>query len=90
LSAMAVSMERAFLKQMGGGCAVPLGANAIVMGDRWLFHAFVGAVDGKHSLHRDAEGIARDETDCVLAVEDMADEMMESGARWILAQYKKE
>ena len=90
ISAMGVAMERAFLKRMGGGCAVPVGANASVMDDRWLFHAFVGSVDGKHSMRRDAEGIARDEADSVMAVEDIADEMLESGARWIVSQYVEE
>jgi hydroxymethylbilane synthase len=90
LSAMGVAMERAFLKRMGGGCAVPAGANASIMGDRWLFHAFVGSVDGRQSLRRDAEGIARDEADSVGAVEDIADEMLDAGARYIISQYKKE
>jgi hydroxymethylbilane synthase len=85
---MGVAIERAFLQRMGGGCAIPVGANAIVMGDRWLFHAFVGSVDGKHAMRRDAEGIARDETDATGAVEDIADEMLESGGRWVIAQYK--
>jgi hydroxymethylbilane synthase len=88
ISAMGVAIERAFLQRMGGGCAIPVGANAIVMGDRWLFHAFVGSVDGKHAMRRDAEGIARDETDATGAVEDIADEMLESGGRWVIAQYK--
>ena len=90
LSAMSVAMERAFLKRMGGGCAVPVGANATILGDRWTFHAFVGSVDGRHIMQRDAEGIARDEADSVSAVEDIADEMLESGARWIISQYTKE
>lgn len=90
LSAMGVAMERAFLKRMGGGCAVPAGGNASFMGDRWIFHAFVGSVDGRHVMRRDAEGIAHAEADAVSAVEDIADEMLDSGARWVIAQYKKE
>jgi hydroxymethylbilane synthase len=90
LSAMGVAMERAFLRRMGGGCAVPVGANASFMGDRWLLHAFVGSVDGRHVMRRDAEGIARDEADAVSAVEDIADEMLDSGARWVISQYKRE
>jgi hydroxymethylbilane synthase len=90
LSAMGVAMERAFLRRMGGGCAVPVGANASFMGDRWIFHAFVGSVDGRHVMRRDAEGIAHDEADAVSAVEDIAEEMLDSGARWIISQYKKE
>jgi len=88
LSAMGVAIERAFLMRMGGGCAVPVGANASVFGDRWLFHAFAGSVDGKHAMRRDAEGIARDEADATAAVEDIADEMLESGARAVLAAHK--
>jgi hydroxymethylbilane synthase len=89
-SAMGVAIERAFLKRMGGGCVVPVGANASVFGDRWLFHAFIGSVDGKSAMHRDAEGIARDEADAQAAVEDIADEMLEAGGRWLLAQYKRD
>jgi hypothetical protein len=40
-------------------------------------------------MRRDAEGIARDEADATVAVEDIADEMLESGARWVIAQYKR-
>ena len=90
LSAMGVAMERAFLRRMGGGCAVPVGANASFMGDRWLLHAFVGSVDGRHVMRRDAEGIARSEADAVGAVEDIAEEMLEAGAGWVISQYKKE
>ena len=89
LSAAAVAMERAFLKRIGGGCTAPVGAYAIVLGDRWLFHAFVGSQDGRHSMRRDAEGIAHDEADATAAVEDIADEMAESGARWIVSQHKE-
>ena len=89
-STMSVAMERTFLKRMGGGCAVPVGANASLLGDRWLFHAFAGSIDGRHHVRRDAEGIARDEADTVLAVEDIADDMLEAGARWIVSQYQKE
>ena len=89
-STMAVAMERAFLRRIGGGCAVPVGAHVSLLGDRWLFHAFAGSIDGKHYVRRDAEGIARDEADTVLAVEDIADDMLEAGARWIVSQYQKE
>ncbi|MBV8171588.1 MAG: hydroxymethylbilane synthase [Candidatus Eremiobacteraeota bacterium] len=87
-SAMGVAIERAFLTRLGGGCVVPVGANASVFGDRWLFHAFVGSVDGKHAMRRDAEGITHDEADATAAVEDIAEEMLESGARWVLAAHK--
>ena len=90
LSAMGVAMERAFLSRIGGGCAVPVGANATFLGDRWIFHAFVGTIDGRQVMRRDAEGIARDEADTLAAVEDIADEMLESGARYIIAQYRKD
>ena len=81
-SAMAVALERTFLKHLGGGCAVPVGAHATLFGDRWLFHAFAGTVDGKHSLRRDAEGIMHDEADAMLAVEDIADDVLKSGGDW--------
>ncbi|MBV8280598.1 MAG: hydroxymethylbilane synthase, partial [Candidatus Eremiobacteraeota bacterium] len=87
-ASLGVAIERAFLERVGGGCAVPIGANANVFDDRWLFHAFVGSVDGKQVLRRDAEGIARNEADATVAVEDIAEEMLEAGARWVMSAYK--
>lgn len=89
-SAVAVALERTFLRRLGGGCAVPVGANATLFGDRWLFHAFAGSMDGKHSLRRDAEGIMRDEADAMLAVEDIADDVLESGSGWITSLLQRE
>jgi hydroxymethylbilane synthase len=87
-SSLGVAIERAFLQRVGGGCAVPVGANASVFDDRWLFHAFVGSTDGRQAIRRDAEGIVRDEADATAAVEDIAAEMLEAGARVVMSAYK--
>jgi len=88
-SATAVAMERAFLRRIGGGCAVPVGAHAVLSGDRWSFNTFAGSVDGKHSLRRHAEGLMHDEADALLAVEDVAEEMLAAGGSWITSQHPK-
>ncbi|WP_309493126.1 hydroxymethylbilane synthase [Candidatus Hecatella orcuttiae] len=45
-----VLAERVFVREMGGGCKVPLGALACVQGRRLLLHAAVFSPDGKICL----------------------------------------
>jgi hydroxymethylbilane synthase len=51
-SRAAVTAERAFLEQLGGGCTVPVGALAVVNGDQIALDGVVGG--------RDGEGLLRD------------------------------
>lgn len=45
-SRLAVAAERAVLAALGGGCLLPLGAWAEVLGDRLTLHATLAAADG--------------------------------------------
>ena len=42
----AVSIERAFLRGVGGGCTTPIGAHAVIDGNRVVLHAMLADDDG--------------------------------------------
>jgi hydroxymethylbilane synthase len=46
----AVTVERAFLAAMGGGCELPLGAHCMPAGRGWSLHAQVLTPDGEQSV----------------------------------------
>ncbi len=54
----AVLAERALLRGLGGGCLVPIGARAVVEGDRLTLRAAVLAPDGSRRVADEAEGPA--------------------------------
>jgi len=53
---IAVRAERAFLKELNGGCQVPIGGLAVVEGSRVSFTGMVGEVDGSLIIRRTADG----------------------------------
>lgn len=56
-SSMAEALsERAFVREMGGGCKVPLGALARVQGRRLLIHAAIFSPDGRINLQTSEVG----------------------------------
>jgi hydroxymethylbilane synthase len=81
-TAASTTMERTFLRQMGGGCLAPIGAFATVIGDRATLCAFVGSPNGEVSLRRT---IACDAADALQRATTTADEMLDAGGRAILA-----
>ncbi|MBI3019036.1 MAG: hydroxymethylbilane synthase [Deltaproteobacteria bacterium] len=56
-TAKEVFLERLFLKQMGGGCQVPLGALARCEEKEFFMKAFIGSLDGKHFLEHKIKGL---------------------------------
>jgi len=52
----AVTAERAVLAGLGGGCQVPIGANAVAAGGQLRIDAAVIAPDGSRMVRRSAEG----------------------------------
>ncbi len=56
----AVTAERAVLASLGGGCQVPIGAHAVVMGDRIALRGVVIAPDGSELIRELIEGAAAD------------------------------
>ena len=79
-SHVAFDGERRLVALLGGGCALPLGAFAQIVGDRVRLHAVVFAPDGSRFLESSAEG-SRDEDVAVRA----AEELRAGGADEILA-----
>jgi hydroxymethylbilane synthase len=78
----AVLAERALLRGLGGGCLVPIGAQARVHGDRLAIRAAVLAPDGSRRVADKAEGPAADAERIGQA---LAERMLEQGARELLA-----
>jgi len=56
----AVTAERALLAALGGGCQVPIGAYATVVGERLSLQAVVVSPDGGTLIRRQSEGLAMD------------------------------
>jgi len=56
----AVTAERSLLSALGGGCQVPIGAYATVIGDRLSLQAVVVSPDGVHMVRDRSEGFAAD------------------------------
>lgn len=56
----AVMAEREFLRRMGGGCQIPLGAHAGLAGGFCVFSAFLAAPDGSGFIQRSVTGPSGD------------------------------
>jgi hydroxymethylbilane synthase len=79
----AVTAERAVLGALGGGCQVPIGAYAVVTDGKLALQAVVVSPDGLTTIRADAAGPA---SDAVSLGESAARELLENGAREVLAQ----
>lgn len=53
-----VSAERAFLRELEGGCQVPIGVNTHLNGETLTLTGFVASIDGKHMLKDTVTGAA--------------------------------
>lgn len=78
--AAAVTAERAFLHALGGGCATPVAAYAVMENNRLQLTGYVGAVDGTNVVTVTGSGIDSEELGQTLAQEAIAE-----GAAEILA-----
>lgn len=88
-SALATAMERAFLRRMGGGCLVPIGAHATIDGAGWRLVACVAGTDGTRLLRRSWRGRLEDEAKALADAEALAAEMLDAGAREVIAPFRK-
>ena len=79
------SAERALLKRLEGGCQVPLGALAVVQGQRLRLEASVCALDGTRHLSASAEGAASPGEAVALGIR-VAEELLARGAGALIAQ----
>ena len=80
-SSIAVRAERAFLKAIGGGCAVPVAAYAVIENDRIAMLAVAAAPDGA-IIVKESETFAGSDPEG--AGEKMAEMLLSRGAREIL------
>jgi len=78
-----VRAERAFLKELHGGCQVPLGAHGRLEGERLVLYGMVAEVDGSRLLRDHVQGSAVIPED--LGAE-LARKLIDSGAQEILAR----
>lgn len=85
LTAHAVSAERAFLAELGGGCSVPVAAFARQSGDTtMLIEGRVGAVDGSRQIAVEATFAAGDAEAARAAGKLLAKEALAQGATHLL------
>ncbi|MBC5823579.1 MAG: hydroxymethylbilane synthase [Candidatus Eremiobacteraeota bacterium] len=85
LTATAVTAERAFLKRIGGGCAAAVGCHVALVDGMWNLDAFAGSIDGKRVLRRQWRGRVCGETELISQAENVAGQMLDSGAAVFLA-----
>jgi hydroxymethylbilane synthase len=83
----AVTAERGVLAALGGGCQVPIGAHAVVEGERLRMLAVVASPAGDALIRLDAEGAA---ADAARLGQDLGERLLSAGARQILEAVYKE
>ncbi len=83
-SRLALETERALMRRIGGGCALPLGAIAAVSRDDVELVAVVATPEGKRVVRAAARGV--DPEDVAATV---ADDLVSQGADAILAEVEK-
>ncbi|MBF0330953.1 MAG: hydroxymethylbilane synthase [Candidatus Omnitrophica bacterium] len=81
----AVTAERSFLKGLGGGCSLPVGALAEVTGEALMLTAQVVSPDGKDKVQRSLKGLSHD---AEALGEKLALEMLDAPGGWIRAALK--
>ncbi len=78
---IALEAERAFLRALGGGCQVPIGAHATLSADQLTLKAVVGSLDGKQIFKSEKTGIPQRAREIG---ESLGKEMLEQGAGKLL------
>jgi hydroxymethylbilane synthase len=80
-TAVAVEAERSFLEKLEGGCQVPIGGYARVVGDRVELSGLVASLDGREIIRRTARG---PRTEAASLGRGLAQELLDAGAKRIL------
>lgn len=80
----AVTAERTFLQELGGGCSAPIAAYATVEGNRVSLSGLVSATDGGRVIRVRGEG-----EDGVDVAKRVADAAMSEGAASILEEFRR-
>jgi hydroxymethylbilane synthase len=82
-SHLALDAERALMRRLGGGCALPLGAIAAVRVDTIRLAALVATADGARQVRAAAEG-----DDPERVADEVASQLLQAGADRILAEVR--
>lgn len=80
-SAFCCRLEREFIKGLNGGCQIPVGVHANLMGDRVKIQAVLGLPNGKEVITKEKQG---DKTKAFDLVQELLEEFLQSGAKEIL------
>ncbi|MGN8474807.1 hydroxymethylbilane synthase [Helicobacter pylori] len=80
-SAFCCHLEREFIKGLNGGCQIPVGVHANLMGDRVKIQAVLGLPNGKEVIAKEKQG---DKTKSFDLVQELLEEFLQSGAKEIL------
>ena len=82
-----ISAERAFLKTLGGGCQVPVGANAEIKSNGLYLSGVIASLDGRITYSKKILG---KKEDCEKLGKSLAQDLLKAGAKKILNDiYKK-
>ncbi|MDZ5338182.1 hydroxymethylbilane synthase [Helicobacter pylori] len=80
-SAFCCRLEREFIKGLNGGCQIPIGVHASLMGDKVKIQAVLGLPNGKEAIAKEKRG---DKTKAFDLVQELLEEFLQSGAKEIL------
>ncbi|MGL2482933.1 hydroxymethylbilane synthase [Helicobacter pylori] len=80
-SAFCCHLEREFIKGLNGGCQIPIGVHASLVGDRVKIRAVLGLPNGKEVITKEKQG---DKTKAFDLVQELLEEFLQSGAKEIL------
>jgi hydroxymethylbilane synthase len=83
---LATSAERALLREVEGGCQVPLGAYATLQGDRLHMEAAIASLDGTRSVAGQIDGGA---ADGVALGRRLADDLLRRGGRELMDEIRR-
>ena len=87
-SALATAMERAVLRVLGGGCLVPIGVHATVLGGSYALTGVIAAANGTACVRKSATGVAASEVEALRAAEQMANEMLQAGGDALVQAFR--
>ncbi|MBM0630410.1 hydroxymethylbilane synthase [Helicobacter pylori] len=80
-SAFCCRLEREFIKGLNGGCQIPIGVHASLMGDEVKIQAVLGLPNGKEVITKEKQG---DKAKAFDLVQELLEAFLQSGAKEIL------
>ncbi|WQV04705.1 hydroxymethylbilane synthase [Helicobacter pylori] len=80
-SAFCCHLEREFIKGLNGGCQIPVGVHASLMGEKVKIQAILGLPNGEEVITKEKQG---DKNKAFDLVQELLEAFLQSGAREIL------